>query len=163
MIKGKKIYLQKTTLKDWIDTREARFSKEILKYDSLQRPMPSPEEEKKFFSDYVGTGKYVIFNICKKNSGIIGFINAFSFNREKALCETGIMILSPENYGKGYGKEAYEIFLKYLKKEHNLKTTYILTHPHNKRALNLYKKLGYKDLGMVKDPPDLWQCMEYKF
>ena len=116
---------------------------------------PEKTEDKKFFINDVQSGKHLLFAVCTKNDKIIGFIHAFSFNKEISDCETGILILLPENYGKGYGYEAYKILLKYLGEEHKLKSTYILMHPQNQSALRLYKKLGYKKSGMEKDgrPP----------
>lgn len=163
ILTGERMHLREASFNDWSKTRKHRFSRESLKYDDPDRPMPSIEEEKKWWVEDVQSGKHLIFTICLKNNGIVGFIHAFSFNKEKSDCETGIGIFPQENYGKGYAYEAYRIFLPYLKKEYKLKSTYILVHPRNKRAIRLYEKLNYKRREMVKDANMMWLRMEYDF
>ncbi len=109
------------------------------------------------------SGKHLIFAVCLIDGEIVGFIHAFSFNKEKSDCETGIGIFPPENYGKGYAYEAYRILLQYLKKEYELKSTYIFVHPGNERAIRLYEKLNYTRQGMIRDGNMTWLRMEYSF
>lgn len=163
VLKGEKIYLQEASFDDWNEMRKYRLSKESLKHDDPDRPIPSIQEEKEWWVNDVQSGKHLIFTVCTKNNKIIGFVHAFSFNKEKSHCETGIGIFPPENYGKGYAYETYRIFLPYLKKNYELKSTYIFVHPENKRAIGLYEKLNYKKRGTAKDGNMVWLKMEYGF
>lgn len=60
-----------------------------------------------------------------------------------------------KNYrGKGYAVSAYELFMDILEKE----VYYLRVLTSNKRALHIYKKLGFEIIGSDKDSLDMRLC-----
>lgn len=52
------------------------------------------------------------------------------------------------NYrGKGYGKEVYKYILNFVFNELNMNKCYLWVLENNERAINLYKKIGFKESG----------------
>lgn len=80
---------------------------------------------------------------------IIGHINLNKSDNEKA--ELQIVIGEKEFWGQGIGQQAST---QAIQKAKNLgfKTIYIEVRPENFRAINLYQRLGFKNLGLKKYP-----------
>lgn len=51
---------------------------------------------------------------------------------------------------KGYGEDALSHFLDFMFKNLNLNKIELTTIIDNKRAQNLYKKLGFKEIGIIR-------------
>ncbi len=79
--------------------------------------------------------------------GNIGFVDLDHFN---ATAELGIFIGPKELHGKGYGTEALALALGYAFGIHNMGSVLIRVFPWNKRALAAYRKVGFKDAGMLR-------------
>lgn len=91
------------------------------------------------------------FLICKKeNMEPIGEINYSGWEARNQKCEFGIKICEVQQQGKGYGEDALTHFLDFLFKFLNLNKIELTTMIDNKRAQNLYKKLGFKEIGIIR-------------
>lgn len=113
--------------------------------------MPSIEEFfNEDFPDYFFTGEqpengmcFIIQNI---NNGIIediGTIQYTAFHLNKGIAEFDIWMKSNDYCGKGYGVEAIKLLVDKVK---NIGFKIIIIRPikQNKRAINAYKKAGFK-------------------
>ncbi|MDP7423193.1 MAG: GNAT family N-acetyltransferase [bacterium] len=160
-IQGKRISVQTATFDDRIKTRIHRFSEELLKYAEPGKPVKSVAEEKEWWRYEIVSGKQAIFTIYLADDTIIGFINVFGFNRERGDCESGIVIFPPENYGHGYGGEAYKLLLPYLKETYGLKSTYVFVALENTQAIRLFEKLGFGHQDTVTFDNQPWLRMTY--
>ena len=72
--------------------------------------------------------------------GYMGIKNIRMFKRESTL---GI-VFDPNYVDKGYGTRTLSLFLNYYFNELNMKTMYLEVAKFNKRAMRVYKKLGFE-------------------
>lgn len=91
------------------------------------------------------------FIICKKDGmQPIGEINYCNWDARNQKCELGIKICETLEQGKGHGKDTLFHFIDFLYKFLNLNKIELTTMIDNKRAQNLYKKLGFKEIGIIR-------------
>jgi len=96
-------------------------------------------------------GQY--FGIVKKNDKkLIGytFLTGIS-KRHKIAKEFGIVIGDKEEWGKGYGTEATKLMLEYGFTVLKLHRIQLLVLDFNKRALIMYRKLGFVREGIQRE------------
>lgn len=92
------------------------------------------------------------FIICKKGKlEPIGEINYRDLDARSQKCEFGIKICEIDEQGKGYGKDALYHFIDFLFRFLNLNKIELTTMTDNKRAHSLYKKLGFKEIGIIRE------------
>jgi RimJ/RimL family protein N-acetyltransferase len=63
----------------------------------------------------------------------------------------GIVILNPEERGKGYGQEAMELGLRFAFHELNLHRIALTVFAYNTRAIALYERLGFTHEGTHRE------------
>lgn len=92
------------------------------------------------------------FMICKKE-GLkpIGEINYNEYDARNQKSEFGIKICEINEQGKGYGEDALRCFIDFMFKNLNLNKIELTTMKENIRAQNLYKKLGFKEIGIIRE------------
>lgn len=92
------------------------------------------------------------FIICdKETKEPIGEMNYSDWDARNQKCEFGIKICEVKEQGKGYGQDALIYFIDFLFRFLNLNKIELTTMIDNKRAQNLYKKLGFKEIGIIRD------------
>ena len=64
--------------------------------------------------------------------------------------EIGIMLGNPKYQRKGYGMEALNLLLDYGFSFLNLRNIYLKVFEYNEAAYNLYKKVGFKEVGRLR-------------
>jgi UDP-4-amino-4,6-dideoxy-N-acetyl-beta-L-altrosamine N-acetyltransferase len=104
-----------------------------------------------WYEKYVNDDRRLEFIIeIKENSRPIGTagLNNIDYKNQKA--ELGIMIGEQDEQGKGYGKEAISILVQYAFNELNLQRIYLKTFYDNERAIELYRKLGFRQEGILR-------------
>ena len=84
--------------------------------------------------------------------GNIGFNDIDSVNKSGTL---GIMLGNEKYYGKGYGKEALMLLLDYGFSFLNLRNIVLYVFEYNEIAYNLYKKVGFKEVGRIRKRQEL--------
>lgn len=72
-------------------------------------------------------------------------------NLDKEKCNIGIKICELIYQGKGYGEDTIITFINYLFRNYSLKHIDLDTLIENTRAQNLYRKIGFKDIGIDSD------------
>jgi RimJ/RimL family protein N-acetyltransferase len=91
------------------------------------------------------------FIICNKATlEPIGEINYVDWDARNQKCEFGIKICEIDQQGKGYGKDALYHFIDFLFRTLNLNKIELTSMIDNIRAHNLYKKLGFKEIGTIR-------------
>lgn len=91
------------------------------------------------------------FLICTKADGkSIGEINYSDWDGRNQSCELGIKICEVAEQRKGYGKDALYHFIDFLFRFLNLNRIELTTTTDNQRAHNLYRKLGFKEIGIIR-------------
>lgn len=92
------------------------------------------------------------FIICNKDTLVpIGEINYSNYDSRNQKAELGIKICSIEEQGKGYGLDALYHFIDFMFRFLNLNKIELTTMIDNKRAQQLYRKLGFQDIGIIRD------------
>ena len=87
-----------------------------------------------------------------KNDGLpIGELSFHNLDLINKSCEIGIKICDLSEQGKGYGEEALRGFIAYLFNTYQLHRIELDTLLENKRAQNLYQKVGFKVVGVKRD------------
>lgn len=91
------------------------------------------------------------FIICKKEDLTpIGEINYNSYDSRNQKAEFGIKICEKNEQGRGYGKDSLTCFIDFMFKNLNLNKIELTTMIDNKRAQSLYKKIGFKEIGVIR-------------
>lgn len=78
-------------------------------------------------------------------------MNYIGWNARNQKCELGIKICEVDEQGKGYGKDALYHFIDFLFRFLNLNKLELTSMKDNNRAHTLYKKLGFKEIGIIRD------------
>ncbi len=93
-----------------------------------------------------------MFLICtKEDQKPIGDVSYRNWNKRNRSAEFGIEIGEIDYRGKGYGSDALQNFLDFMFKHLNLNRIELTTLIDNKKAINLYKKLGFKEIGVIRE------------
>ncbi|WP_027631550.1 GNAT family N-acetyltransferase [Clostridium hydrogeniformans] len=92
-----------------------------------------------------------LFILCRKEDlKPIGEMNYSEWDIRNQKCEIGIKICENLYQGKGYGVDALYHFIDFLFRYLNLNKVELTTMEDNKRAHNLYEKLGFKEIGIIR-------------
>lgn len=92
------------------------------------------------------------FIICKKDGFIpIGEINYSNWDSRNQKAELGIKICNIKEQGKGCGVDALYHFVDFMFRFLNLNKIELTTMIDNKRAQQLYEKLGFKKIGIIRE------------
>ena len=154
MLKGDKIYLRSFQLEDKERTIKWKNDMAIRKM-AMYHPYPITKElEADLFDNILHdeSNKHIYFAICEKESDkMVGFISLRNINWVNRNCEFGIIIGKENARGKGFGKEATKLIIDYAFKYLNLHKISLNVLEENKPAINLYKNLGFKEEGILKE------------
>lgn len=81
----------------------------------------------------------------------IGELQYGEADMDKRVCRLGMKIGELSAHGKGYGKEALICFIQYLFDKLKMESLLIDCFPENAPAYNLYKKVGFTEVEILKD------------
>ena len=85
-----------------------------------------------------------------ENNELLGNIGFNSIGEIHRTAEIGIMLGNPKYQRKGYGMEALNLLLDYGFSFLNLRNIYLKVFEYNEAAYNLYKKVGFKEVGRLR-------------
>lgn len=114
----------------------------------IEGPNITLEEEKSYFKNSTAKNFFLIAEIEGKIVGSCSISTNEKRVRLKHFGELGIVVLK-EYWNLGVGSKLIEIALL-LGKEGGLKKVNLETRSDNKKAIALYKKLGFKEEGTIK-------------
>ncbi|MGE5474844.1 MAG: GNAT family N-acetyltransferase [Ignavibacteriales bacterium] len=152
MIKSEKVVIRPAERNDLELIQKWYNDDEVMYWASGARPdmmvsMDFLEEVwlEKSFTDY--SVRMMIETIEGNSIGIIGFRD---LNQQERRCRMLIFIGEKDYWGKGYGTDAIKGFLKFLFKRWNLNRVEADTWEGNHRAVEAYKKCGFKEEGRLR-------------
>lgn len=150
-LKGGKVTLRPIKLDD-----AARFVKwlkdeEIRKFLSANPKGVNLKKEKEWIGSLTKKKKSEKhFAIDTKENIHIGSL-ALYLNLKNKSAALGILIGDKNYWGKGYGAEATRLLLNYGFAKLQLHRIELGVYDYNKRAINLYRKLGFKKEGIKRE------------
>ena len=109
----------------------------------------SVREKEKWFDQVVASENKKVFIIQTKDKDNIGYmyLNVDWVHRK---AELAIAICEKEFLGKGYGTDAVKTLLGYGFHELDFNRIYVYVFAFNKKAVQLYKKCGFKREGLIR-------------
>lgn len=95
--------------------------------------------------------KYSFSIVLKEKNELIGYVSLMDINFINQTATLGIFIGDEKNRNKGYGKEAIKLILNYGFNYLNINNIMLHVYSFNKKAINLYEKIGFKKIGVRRD------------
>lgn len=150
MISGKTVELRPASM----DDAEFLFSLRNnidLQGQLLSRPKPNTEKNvRDWFDKKTNSSDSVFFVVSAKNGEkIFGFIQIANIDLVSGWGYLGVC-LDSSSRGQGIGAEAISLLEDYAKKVLALRKIILEVIADNEIAIGLYKKLGYKDVGIFE-------------
>ena len=103
------------------------------------------DQEIKWFEFIKNSNNDVVFAIEDINTNLyIGNCALHKIDWENETCEMGIVIGEKDYWNKGYGSDAVRSILNFAFFGLNLKNIKLEVYRYNRRAINVYKKSGFK-------------------
>lgn len=91
----------------------------------------------------------------KKNDKLIGNCGLIDIEHVTRKAELGIFIGEKEYWDKGFGTEAIKLLLDYGFNLLNLHNIMLEVFSFNKRAIKVYKKIGFKEIGRRREAREI--------
>jgi RimJ/RimL family protein N-acetyltransferase len=130
---------------EWINDSE------LIRFTNNYRPI-SEAEQKVWFQSLSERKDQVVLGIeARKEKKLIGTCGLYAIERVNRKAELRIKIGNKSYWGRGYGKEAVELLLDYAFSDLNLRRLWLKVLPTNDRALRLYKEVGFKEEGILRE------------
>ena len=128
----------------WLSSHELKLKlgEEDMAY-TLKEIKEMHDEWRKDFKNMT----FCILN--KQTKEPVGDINLFDSEEFNSLPEISILI--GDHSGKGFGTESSKLIIDFAFKKLKLKEINLSVYKDNIPAVNLYKKLGFKTTGEIKD------------
>jgi RimJ/RimL family protein N-acetyltransferase len=151
MFKGEKVVLRASMREDmqrqWVFENDA----ELWFWDGHT---PRPTSLESLLAHYDENGRKndeneVSFAI-EADGRYIGHCGLHSFDAINQTCELSIEIGDREYQGKGYGRDAIQLLLRYAFNHRNLNRVWLETHSENERAIRCYRACGFVEEGRLR-------------
>ena len=106
------------------------------------------ESEKEFLISVKKEKRFAVRLL--ENDELLGNVGFKSVGEIHRTAEMGIMLGNPKYQRKGYGMEAINLLLDYGFSFLNLRNISLNVFEYNEVAYNLYKKIGFKEVGRLR-------------
>jgi UDP-4-amino-4,6-dideoxy-N-acetyl-beta-L-altrosamine N-acetyltransferase len=146
------IYLRELTHEDLITINGWRNNKELVDQLGANFHFINIETDNQWFDNYMNNRTNqircaIVNNETKKIIGVIYLLSIDFVNRKADL---SIFIGDIENHNKGYGSQAIIKMLKHAFDDINLNRVSLIVLSDNIRAINVYKKCGFSEEGLIR-------------
>ncbi len=125
-----------------METRNWRNSKNVAKYFKI--PYIEENVHKQWLESLKETYPRNIAFMISDNNEYIGVTYFHSINYKSKEADWGIYIYNENKRGQGIGEKALRLSIEYAIQDLHLKKIYLDVLKQNKRAINLYEKIGFK-------------------
>lgn len=153
LLKGSKVNLESIKKQDSSSIERWFNDIEFLRnYDVVPAFPKTQGDVEEMLLEYKNSNENYIFSIRENETdqiiGLCGFENIL-WNNQNAVLYIGI---GEENSrGKGYGKEAIKLLIQFGFEELNFHRIQLNVLEYNKKAINLYEKIGFKKEGVYRE------------
>jgi len=107
--------------------------------------------EKKMLEEILSKKDPFFAIIDKQSDKLIGNVGLFNIDRLSQKSEIGIFIGNKDFRNKGIGQEVMTLMVDYGFNILNLHSIYLNTYSFNERAIAAYKKIGFKEVGRLRE------------
>ena len=108
----------------------------------------TPEQHQRWYAAYAQKSDDYMFLIRDRASGaMVGQLGLYHVNHEQREAELGRLITAPGHEGKGLMKKACSCLLDFAHSVFGLKRIRLEVLSSNERAIRLYEKLGFREIG----------------
>ena len=148
-LNGEKVLLR-TIQEDELEellTIENEVSLRVLGDDDIPYPF-SKESLTKFLQIEAPNQVFGIYS--KEENRLVGNIAIYNVNQQNLNCEIGLVI-SEAYQSKGFGKEAMQLVVDFIFNYLPMQKIKLDVFSFNKNAINLYKKMGFKHEGTLRN------------
>lgn len=105
----------------------------------------SLESEREWISENSNQYQFAIVRL--EDDKLIGNCSIHDVDQKKQCADAGLFIGDEENRNRGYGQEVLNLLLYYAFNYLNLNNIMLKVFSFNERAINCYKKVGFKEIG----------------
>ena len=147
------VYLRALVSEDYLLINKWRNNPEITKFLGGNFFYVSPEREKKSLENKIlDDSKNIYLGVClSNNKQLIGYVQINNLDLRNLKAEWGgTLIGETDLLGKGYGKKASQLLLRFLFDQYPINKCYcycLAEHPH---TLKLFETLGFKRDGILR-------------
>lgn len=144
-IVGRHVYLSPMNVED--AETYVRWLNDLSVTDGLGTScrITSLESEKEWIMN--NSSQYQFAIVTLKDDKLIGNCGIQQIDQLRQCAEVGLFIGDEENRNNGYGEEVLNLILDYGFDYLNLNNIMLKVFSFNERAINCYKKVGFKEIG----------------
>ena len=146
-IEGERIYLSPLNIEDAETYLKWLCDRSVTEGTHGVHKVLNIEAEKAWITSELEKGNYTFGIILKAKDKLIGNCSIMGTNYIDGTAELGIFIGEEEHRNNSYGAEALNLLLDYgfnILRLHNIN---LHVYSFNKRAIECYKKIGFKEYG----------------
>jgi len=151
MLKGKRVLLRPVKRSDAMLFFKWFNDTEVTKYLNLHLPLSEVEVEKWIEETIIARKQMDIFFVIEISEGrktkAIGTCGIHKINAKDRNAEIDIIIGEKKQWGKGYGREATGVLIKYCFQEINLRRIATGAYSFNKRSIRALLSVGFRKEG----------------
>lgn len=149
-----RVYLRAFELNDYILINQWRNDPVISKYLGGNFYFVSPERERKSVENKIfDDSKNIYLSICDlRNNDLIGYTNINNIDLRNLKAEWGGTLIGNKDYiGKGYGKEASSLMLRFLFDQYPIHKCYSYCLEEHPSTPIMFEALGFRKEGLLRD------------
>jgi RimJ/RimL family protein N-acetyltransferase len=148
---GIMVMLEEITAKDVPAINRWRKDKELVSHLGATFRFINIETDKQWFENYLkDRGNQVRCGIYLRPRKLVGVVYLTHIDQVNRNAEFSIMLGEKKCWGKGIGSVAAKSMLEHGFKDLNLQRIYLYVVEDNKRAAGVYKKLGFRQEGILR-------------
>lgn len=144
---GEKIYLSPFSLDDAEIYTQWLNNMEITDNLGISDRMTTIENSRNWIKRVIDEKAYQFLIIDLQNDKILGKIELYKVDYIKRIGEIGVFIAEKSDRGRGFAKEAINLLLDFSFNYLNLNNIMLGVFEFNKIAIELYEKIGFKEIG----------------
>jgi len=145
---------EKTTLRA-MEKRDIELLRNLRNHPDMRRwhcshMLVSDIEQEEWYERSGTDQRNKIFMVDDLNGNTVGYVQLRNIDYKNRSVEIGIH-LGPEAQGRGYGRDAFLLLMRFAFNEMNMHRVYLQVFDFNDRAIKLYEKLGFREEGRFRD------------
>ena len=144
-IKGDRLYLSPINSSDLELYTKWMNDKSVTENLGSYSKMISLKSEEAFLEDSFNGYNFAI--VLRDDDRLIGNVSLMDFDSINQTATLGVFIGENDDRNKGYGREAIKLILNYGFNSLNLNNIMLRVYSFNERAIDTYKKIGFKEIG----------------